>query len=68
MGKPNFLPWRSWLDPMYRFYWWRAGRRQERLLERLCPAGNCVELYDPKTGESDSGWGPVDCPCQDLPS
>lgn len=42
--------------------------RAARLLERPCREGNCVELYDPETGESDGGWGPVGCPCQDEPA
>jgi hypothetical protein len=55
----------SMKDPEYAAAFRAAEERQARLLERPCREGNCVELYDPETGESDSGWGPVGCPCQD---
>lgn len=55
----------SMKDPEYAAAYRAAEERNARLLERPCSEGNCVELYDPETGESDSGWGPVGCPCQD---
>lgn len=55
----------SMKDPEYAAAHKAARERVDRLLERPCREGNCVELYDPETGESDSGWGPVGCPCQD---
>lgn len=55
----------SMKDPEYAAAYRAASERMDRLLERPCSEGNCVELYDPETGESDSGWGPVGCPCQD---
>ena len=59
----------SMKDPEYAAAYKAASERDARLLERPCREGNCVELYDPETGESDSGWGPVGCPCQnDDPS
>lgn len=55
----------SMKDPEYAAAANASAERNARLLERPCSEGNCVELYDPLTGESDSGWGPVGCPCQD---
>lgn len=56
----------SMKDPEYAAAFKDAEDRHARLLERPCSEGNCVELYDPMTGESDSGWGLVGCPCQDA--
>ena len=36
----------------------------DNLSERMCSAGNCVELYDPDTKETYSSTGPVNCKCQ----
>lgn len=55
----------SMKDPEFAAAYKAAKERHARLLERPCREGNCVELYDPETGESDAGWGPVGCPCQD---
>jgi hypothetical protein len=55
----------SMKDPEYAAAFRAAEERHARLLERPCREGNCVELYDPESGESDGGWGPVGCPCQD---
>ena len=55
----------SMKDPEYAAAFKAAEERHARLLERPCREGNCVEFYDPKTGESESGWGPVGCPCQE---
>lgn len=56
----------SMKDPEYAAAYRAAEERHKRLVERPCREGNCVELYDPLTGQSDeSGWGPVDCPCRD---
>lgn len=55
----------SMKDPEYAALYRAAEARHARMCERPCSEGNCVELYDPETGESDSGWGPVGCPCQD---
>ena len=42
-----------------------AEERVARLCERPCSEGACTEFYDPDTGDTVSGWGPVGCPCQD---
>lgn len=55
----------SMKDPEYAAAYRAAEEREARLRKRPCSEGNCVELFDPETGESDGGWGPVGCPCQD---
>lgn len=45
-----------------------CGRRRDSELEqRTCAYGRCVALICPLGGRDGSGWGPVDCPCQDNP-
>lgn len=56
----------SMKDPEYAAAFRAAQKRHERLIERPCREGNCVELYDPETRETHGGWGPVGCPCQDV--
>jgi hypothetical protein len=66
MSRPSWISRRSWYSPRFQWHYWRAKRRESRLIQQPCSEGNCVELIDPKTGENTGGWGPVECPCQDT--
>lgn len=52
-------------DPQFARAYAEVSKKNARMLERPCRYGNCTELYDPETGESDTAWGPISCPCQE---
>lgn len=54
----------SMKDPEFAVAYAAAQERDKRLVKSTCSEGNCVVFTDPQDPEYESGWGPVDCPCQ----
>ena len=52
-----------WSDPVLRC---KCGHKSdhETEIQKVCPFGNCNQLYCPSCGREGVAWGPVNCPCE----